>query len=1286
MLAALCAVLLPFPCPAADHTGARQPFLAVGACKGAPTIDGVLAPNEWDGAACGGGIRDLGSGRLLAVQPRFYLAFDDTALYFAAAVPVVRGAQLRAQQRDRDGAVYSDDSVELFLDPGTTRKRCYQFVVNSIGALFDAEDRNAKWNSPGARAAARKTDREWVLELSVPFVDLGVQSPADGTQWGANVCLNYPSRGKLTGSWAKVTSGFHDPANFARIAFTRSGPVVAVAGFDALLSGRGALALRLVGTGTAKSQLKIWPKGAEETPVVDVQRQSGGNWTLPFRLPDAKPGVGTQSFAGELRVTRTDAPLLVLPFTVDMTSLLSVRISAFPDSKTLEVEVTPGPRFTDPARYSCRISMETTDRKAAKTVELPTLKEQGPTTVIFEEHDIPAGDVTVHAEILDRNGNVVFEHKRNLSDPLKPWWLNDTTGAEDVIPSPYEPLRTKGNAILPWGRLYRFGSCLLPTEVETAGASVLAGPVALNVSVAGRRLPWRGNPPRVKEKRPGRIALDGSATCEALRLSGTAVVEYDGMIRVDLELTPIGTPHIDKLTIEIPLKPEHAEYLYHFPGKWRSVANSGKLPAKGFRNAFKPFVWLGDNDRGFSWFCESAENWLPEDRDDAITIDREGDRVVLRLHLLQGQSVKEPLKYTFGFEATPNKKPGKTPWDYRISHAGRYGIQAAPGQPAVAAIQYPAAGNIRGDRGTAEMWIAPSLDSDPARAGEQDHTQVPNVTLFWLDIDAKTNCGLFWCGPPQQLRIWSRVDGKVLTTLSVPVKWKKGELHHVAFSWGDELAIYLDGTLKAKKAYKGLMPKTLENAVLHIGKASSPLLVDEIRVSDVARTPELERQPYAPDEHTLLLDHLDLDIQTFQTHATEPAVAHGGTGNLTGTPESVPGKHGKAARLSTAPEATTLLDQLVDAGVRTLCFHSQWSWMGYPMPPPEREQDLRDLVAACHAKGIQLLLYASPLTADQAPEWDLYHKYFLIEPLKWPYRYDDGHLAPACCWQSRYRNLWLARQARLMDDYDIDGFYLDGSEWPLDCRNEAHGCGYRRKDGKIGTTCNIFGTRDYMKRLYTLCRTRKPNAQLNIHNSTVMVIPTLGWGTSSWGGEQLGSLSWDKGGAVDKREYALDALPLDAFRTEFMGRQWGVPSEFLCYERPYTTPQILAITLLHDVLVRPNMPHLPRLSAIWRLYDTFGMKDATWYPYWNNGDLFPTNQPHVKVSAYGHPDRRVLLLVSNLSSEAAEAQITLSTGKLGLKPAGLKARDATTGEPVELTGGRVRCAVQPFSYRYVWVE
>ena len=49
--------------------------------------------------------------------------------------------------------------------------------------------------------------------------------------------------------------------------------------------------------------------------------------------------------------------------------------------------------------------------------------------------------------------------------------------------------------------------------------------------------------------KPHRVDLTGEAQCEALRLSGTAFIEYDGMIRVDLELTPTGRTVADELTL-----------------------------------------------------------------------------------------------------------------------------------------------------------------------------------------------------------------------------------------------------------------------------------------------------------------------------------------------------------------------------------------------------------------------------------------------------------------------------------------------------------------------------------------------------------------------------------------------------------------------------------------------------------------------------------------------------------------------------------------------------------------
>jgi hypothetical protein len=1260
-----------------------RPTITIGRCATAPTVDGVVARGEWDQAAAGGGFRTFGTQDLLSIQPTFRLMFDETALYLAVVVPRTAGIRLSAKHRTRDSAVYTDDSVEFLIDPGLTRSRCFQFVVNSLGTVYDAQDRSSTWNAAGARVSAAVGDDQWAFELAVPWVDLPMEPPANGTVMGLNLGLNYGSHGKLTGTWADVENGFRDARNFGRITLSKTDPGVSVSGFDALVAGQGALVLNRPGTVPVELELRIWPRGKEGAPCIALQRTALGVSTIPVQLPEPSLQEGTVAYDGEIIVRDERRVLWSLAFGTRLPPMVTLGINALPDTKQVEVELTAGPRIAHPERCSASVTIGSPGGDEAKTHVLPRLTPGKPVTAIFAGEDIPPGDVTATVRIMGADGANIFTTTRSLGNLLAPWWFEDSTGRQETIPPPYQPLRTEHTTVFSWNRSYRFGNCLLPTAVTTADASVLAGPIVLQARAGAQRLEWQGSEPTITSAGPGKVELTTRAQCPGLKLSGTAVVEFDGMIKVDLELLPAGPQQVDSLTIEIPLKPEHAEYLYHFPGKWRSVANSGRLPTEGFCHAFKPFVWLGDNDRGFAWFCESAENWLPEDRDDALTIDREDGRVVMRLHLVDGEPITEPLTYTFGFQATPVKKPQKTVWDYRISHAGAFGIQNRPAVPAPADIAYPAATSIKGDQGTAEMWIAPAVDSDPKLAGTMTPDQAPNVTLFWLDVAKDTNAGLFWCGPAQELRIWVRVAGKVLTTLSLPVAWRAGDPHHVAFSWGDELRIYLDGELKVRKPYVGLMPVDLSEASLWVGKGAPPLWVDEIRTSAVPRPPDLSAQPYRPDADTLLLDHLDRTAPGFQS-VTEPEA--GAKGQIRGPLEPIPGRHGKALRLRGDTKGYTVLDQLAEAGVKTLCFHSQWSWMGYPMPRPGQEQDLRDLVRACHAKGIQLLLYASPLTADQAPEWELYHKYFLIEPLKWPYRYDGGHLAPACCWQSRYRNLWLARQAKLIEEYDIDGFYLDGSEWPLDCRNEHHGCGYRRRDGTIGTTCNIFGTRDYMKRLYALCKSRKPDAQINIHNSTVMVIPTLGWGTSSWGGEQLGSLSWDKGGAVEKRDYALDALPLDAFRTEFMGRQWGVPSEFLCYERPYTTPQVLAVTLLHHVLVRPNAAHLPQISAIWGLYDSFGMKDAIWQPYWANSALLTPENETTKVSAYQHSRNGLLMVVANLSVEERTARVRLDLPGLGFVTSPREARDPLAGQPVHLSGNHVALKLAPFSFRYVHVR
>jgi hypothetical protein len=79
-----------------------------------------------------------------------------------------------------------------------------------------------------------------------------------------------------------------------------------------------------------------------------------------------------------------------------------------------------------------------------------------------------------------------------------------------------------------------------------------------------------------------------------------------------------------------------------------------------------------------------------------------------------------------------------------------------------------------------------------------------------------------------------------------------------------------------------------------------------------------------------------------------------------------------------------------------------------------------------------------------------------------------------------------------------------------------------------------------------------------------------------------------------------------------------------------------------------------------------------------------TNADPIKVSAYRHPRNGLLLLVSNLSAKPATAYVDFDAAKLNLKPT--KARDPITNEPIALSAQQLRFDMEPFSYRYVWID
>jgi len=1250
--------------------------------EGAIVVDGVLQEDAWRLAQQPAPFLRLGALDVAPAQPAFLVCRDAANLYVGARLPKLAGMPLKADVTLRDGPVWEDDAIEVFLDPGRTKTRYYQFIVNAAGTQWDSAGKDGAWNASWRAAVlARESDDFWSVEMQIPFAALG-GAPAEGDVWGLNVAWDRRTPLPLDCSWAAMDAGYHAPERFCELGFWPSaagiGSVqIAVEPQRGRLEWQASVRPRESqpvllsfdfghqGALSKVQQVEAAPGGEHQWRAVAQVRQEGG---LPgdvgqhIALASAAQGLATIYRA-------------VIPVKVPAPMEVTVRKFLLRTDKIL-VQANAAQAASQEKVEKLRATLADDHGRTAASAEA-ALDAAARAEVWLNVAGAAPGGYRLTVQALSPDGQPVAEHSEDLTIPQKPQWLGNREGITQKVLAPWTPLKVKGNSVMPWGRVYTWAGLPFPQKVSTAGAEVLAGPMRLVAVVDGQPQTWTAKPPAFTKKTPGRVEFTTEAVGPKTFLRGSLWCEYDGCVRCDWRLIAKQTgAKLEQLVFEMPVKAAHAKYIYHFPGAWASAFNAHAF-TKDLTMGFRPYVWLGDEDRGLAWFCPSDEPFRPAKADQITEVVRKGGEVVLRINMVgQPVALDEPFECTFGFQATPVRHNEKTVWDYRIIHAGNYGLEKQE-YNASANIRWPAKGNIRLEQGTIEAWVRPAFDPKVEVAPDDPSRGLFNRDFIWLQYGGNQVI-YYWNIDDRGMRFVLRTpDGQYPICFGARSDWKAGEWHHIAASWGDAIRLYVDGQLVGEQKWSGLLPGDLSGGTIDLGLGPCEFDVDDLCISDIAREPRGHKGPLSPDEHTLLLESFDRrGPGTVGAWTTAPEKALGGPGRASGAVGLVRGRFGQAAAVGTGGEKVPALDYYKNLGVRTICFHEHWSSIQNYFAPADPEA-LRSLVQACHRRGISLLVYYGYEMSNIAPEWDVYSDEALVYPRAGGYKRLPEQTAYICCYKSAWQDYLAWAIARTMDEFDMDGVYLDGTEFPWGCSNLGHGCGYVGADGQLHPTYTFFETREMMKRIYAIVKSRKPQGQVNVHNSTCMTIPTLAWATSSWDGEQFGG--------IDRTEktWPLDVLPLDSFRCEFMGRQWGVPAELLCYGRPYTYEEALAITLPHDVLVRPGNVELA--SKIWLAAERFGRKQAQWLPYWNNAKFVTTNNTDVLASIYSRGAKGALVVVSNLGRSHVQASVTLNLRALGL-PSNVVVEDVIDGTTLAAERGVISFPLQSLAFRMLLVR
>lgn len=178
----------------------------------APNFDGTMNDPAWKNAAkMDLRLSDNGNP---TEKTSCFLLYDEKNIYVGFRCYDSQMEKLRAKITQRDGTIWNDDSVELFVGPSGPHgdwAEYYHLGVSITGAQYDANKMDPSWNRDWQAKTVRFADHwEAVLILPIIMFDLTSFTLSD---WIFNACRE---NGKIKeySAWSPTFGSFHKAENF----------------------------------------------------------------------------------------------------------------------------------------------------------------------------------------------------------------------------------------------------------------------------------------------------------------------------------------------------------------------------------------------------------------------------------------------------------------------------------------------------------------------------------------------------------------------------------------------------------------------------------------------------------------------------------------------------------------------------------------------------------------------------------------------------------------------------------------------------------------------------------------------------------------------------------------------------------------------------------------------------------------------------------------------------------------------------------------------------------------
>jgi len=166
-------------------------------------VDGKMDEAAW-GTTQVDEMGEIGMGAT-SVRTRVRILYDDDNLYLGFECEEPLAERLVSgwwKSHGRDGKIYSQDCLEIFVDPVGDLAQYYHFICSAMpDSTYDAalglhkdpihplyNKSDPEWDGKWTYAGAVDVDaKRWVVEIAIPFATLNVDAPNKGSLWKMNL-------------------------------------------------------------------------------------------------------------------------------------------------------------------------------------------------------------------------------------------------------------------------------------------------------------------------------------------------------------------------------------------------------------------------------------------------------------------------------------------------------------------------------------------------------------------------------------------------------------------------------------------------------------------------------------------------------------------------------------------------------------------------------------------------------------------------------------------------------------------------------------------------------------------------------------------------------------------------------------------------------------------------------------------------------------------------------------------------------------------------------------------